>query len=62
MTDSNQRRRHRGGLIDLALDGVAALGAMSIVHGVDLIYSPAAFIVAGAGAIATVWVLARKRT
>lgn len=50
----------RADLIDLALDLVLAAGALSIVHGVDLISRPAAFIVGGAGAIATVWLYARK--
>lgn len=45
---------------DLMLDGAALTGAALIVHGVDLVFRPAAFVVAGLFIFGGAWLAARK--
>lgn len=58
MTDQNMPGI-AGRVVDLALDGAALAGAALITYGVDLIYRPAAFIVAGLFTLGGAWLSAR---
>lgn len=45
---------------DILLDGAALGGSGLIVHGIDLVYRPAAFMAAGTMLLAGAWFVARK--
>lgn len=47
-------------MADTMIDLAALGGVVAIVHGVDLVYHPAAFIVGGAMALIGAWKLARR--
>lgn len=52
------RAKARAG--DAFVDLSALAGAGAIIHGVDLIYHPAAFVVGGLFALTGAWLTARK--
>lgn len=47
-------------MADTMIDLAALGGAVSVVHGIDLIYHPAAFIAGGAMLLIGAWKLARR--
>jgi len=58
---SNQAQASgQGRLADFAQDGAALLGAGMITYGVDLIYTPAGYIIAGLFLLSGAWIAARK--